>query len=166
MRRDCSRAPLPGTPAAEAASVAPGRGTVPSRPPAVSGSQSRRSDKWPVRREDGGWGQDQQEKGRERSQNAPRRASLSRRGERPLAGAARREHPRVARPACANPRHRSNSGAALGPWPRHQVGPGAPVTTEERAGLQVPRTGAPKGHPSVPCTCSRKGQRAVGGKQG
>lgn len=98
-RRDCSRAPLSGTLAAEALAsvplraacgVAPRPVTVSSRPPAASGSQSRQSDKWPVRREDGGWGQSQQEEGRERSWNATRCASLSRRGERPLAGIAAR----------------------------------------------------------------------------
>lgn len=71
-----------------ACGVAPRPVTVSSRSPAVFGSQSPQSDKWPVRREDGGWGQSQQEEGRERLRNATRRASLSRRGERPLAGAA------------------------------------------------------------------------------
>lgn len=89
--------PVSGTQAAEtlasvllraACGVAPRPVTVSSRSPAVFGSQSPQSDKWPVRREDGGWGQSQQEEGRQRSWNATRRASLSRRGERPLAGAA------------------------------------------------------------------------------
>lgn len=96
MRRDC--APLSGTPrlrlwrpscfALPAASLPARPVTVSSRPPAASRSQSRLSDKWPVRREDGGWGQSHQGEGRERSRNATRRASLSQRGERPLAGAA------------------------------------------------------------------------------
>ncbi|EDL08009.1 protein kinase C, theta, isoform CRA_a, partial [Mus musculus] len=50
--------------------------------------------------------------------NATRRASLSRRGERPLAGAATGVP--LGRQARASPRHPSNSGAALGPRPRHQ----------------------------------------------
>lgn len=95
-----------------------------------------------MRREDGGWGQDQQEKGRERWQNTTRRASLSRRGERPLAGVARLEHPRVIRPAPI-PRQPSNSGGtALGPRPRHQVGARAPSHPRGESGLEVPRTGA------------------------
>lgn len=153
VRRDCSRVPLPGTPVAEAVAsellgaacgcrVAPRPGLYHPGLPAASRSQSRLSDKWPVRREDGGWGQNQQEKGRERWQNATRRASLSRRGERPLAGVARREHPRVTRPAPI-PRHRSNSGgAALGPRPRPQVGAGTPSHPREESGLEVPWTGA------------------------